>query len=100
MWIVTFANADKVKEIRKNPNVCLHFASLPDGDQGATVRGRAALVEDKDTKRRVWGKASYDLAGYFPEGPESKPYGLLRIVPETIAWRENWEEGQHVHRVS
>jgi general stress protein 26 len=100
MWIATFANADKVKQVRKNPNVCLHFVSHPNGDQGATVRGRAVLVEDIETKRRVWGKASYDLAGYFPGGPESEAYGLLKIVPETITWRDNWEEGQHVHRVS
>ena len=98
MWIATFANADKVKQIRKNPNVCLHFVSLPDGDQAATVRGRAVLVEDKDTKRRAWGIATYDLAAYFSGGAESEDYGLLRIVPATITWRENWEAGNHVYR--
>jgi general stress protein 26 len=100
MWIATFANADKVKQIRKNPNVCLHFVSLPNGDQGATVRGRAALIEDKGAKRRVWGIATYDLAAYLPGGPESEQCGLLRVVAETITWRENWEAGNHVYRVS
>jgi len=97
IWIATFASSRKVGHIRANPSICLQFVSHPNGSQEAVVVGRAIVIRNKSEKKKVW-KLAHDLAQYFPDGPESKDYCLLRIVPSTIRWREGWTAGTKVYR--
>jgi general stress protein 26 len=92
-WVATFTTSRKVKQLEKNPNVCLAFAEHPDGNRAAVVLGRAVAETDPEQRRRVWKLAPYDLAGCFPSGADSEAYCLLRIVPRQIEWREHWESG-------
>jgi len=98
IWIATFASSRKVGHIRSNPKVCLEFVSQPDGDQAAVVVGVARVVRDRSEKEAAWKLAPYDLATYFPDGPGSRDYCLLRIVPAEIRWRESWAGGTKVYR--
>jgi len=96
IWIATFVNSRKVKQIRENPKICLAFVQYLSGDKTAIVTGEAEIVENIDEKRRVWKIAPYDLSQYF-KTPESKDYCLLRIKPNKIEWWENWDEGRKVY---
>lgn len=98
IWLTTFSNANKVKQIQRNPRVCLAFASQPSGDKRVTVHGRAQVVSDPATKKRVWGLATFNLAEFFSCGPESEEYGVLRIIPDEIQWHESWEAGWKVYK--
>ena len=53
IWVTTLANAGKVREIRKNPRVCLLFVEFPDGNAAARVHGRAEVVPDLPTRKRA-----------------------------------------------
>jgi general stress protein 26 len=90
IWVATFADSRKVKQIRKNPRVALQFTSQPDGGKLALVLGRARIVRDMAEKKRAWKLATYDISQFWPEGPGAEQYCLLRIVPRRIEWREDW----------
>ncbi|MGC1192245.1 MAG: hypothetical protein WA861_16740, partial [Candidatus Binatus sp.] len=51
-----------------------------------TVTGKAKFVEDFAEKKRIWnGKVfDYDLAQFWPGGPESKDFGLMLITPDRV----------------
>ncbi len=98
IWIATFAKSRKVAQIKKNPKVCLYFVSQPNGSQGANILGRAAIIKSLRQKKRVWAAAHYDLSGYFPAGPASKSFCLLKIVPRLIEWWPNWKTGRKMYR--
>ena len=93
IWLSTFSTSRKIGHIRQNPRVCLAFVEQPQGDKAATVYGEARIVPDIKKKKKVWQLARFDLSQHFPEGPESKEFCLLEILPRKIEWRETWEGG-------
>lgn len=97
VWVSTFSNSRKVKQIKKNPKVCLYFVSQPNGEQAAKIYGTAKVIDALDEKERVWNLAGFDLSKYFRDGPGSKDFCLLKIESEKIEWWENFEEGVKVY---
>jgi general stress protein 26 len=88
IWVATFASSRKVSQIGANPKVSVAFLD-PSGDvRTATAIGDATIVDDPDERKRRWGLFGYDLSGFFPEGPDSKEYCLLKIAPRKIEWRD------------
>jgi general stress protein 26 len=98
IWIATFAKSRKVRQIRKNPKVCLYFVAQPNGSRGACVLGRARITKSLRVKKRVWAAAHYDLSGYFRAGPADKNFCLMMVVPRVIEWWPNWKVGRKVYR--
>jgi len=98
IWVTTFCSSRKVKQILKNPKICLAFVEQPHGDKAAIVSGEAQLVPDLKEKRRIWSLATFDLSQHFPEGTESKEFCLLEIVTRKIEWRDSWEGGTKIHK--
>ena len=96
IWVATFSTSRKVRQLSKNPNVCLSFVERPDGNRAAVILGRAVTETSPEQRRRVW-KSATDLAQYVPDGPDSEAYCLLRIEPKQIEWRESWESGNQVY---
>lgn len=96
IWITTFSTSRKVNQINQNPRICLAFVEQPKGDKAAFVFGRACLVSDIEIKEKVWKLASFDLSQHFPNGPQSEEFYLLKIIPEKIEWRQNWETGNSI----
>lgn len=97
IWVTTYGTSRKVKQIQKNPNICLAFVEQPNGDKAATVIGEAQVVPDMTKKKRVWKLATFDLSEHFPGGPESDDFCLLKIVIERIEWRDNWTAKRKVY---
>jgi general stress protein 26 len=98
IWVTTRASSNKVKQIRKNPKVCLLFADPPSGEREACVQGKAELVPDLATRKRVWGLATFNLLDHFPDGPESPDFCVLRVLPEEIRWRESWASDEKLYK--
>ncbi len=96
IWITTFANSRKVKQIKKNPRICLHFAKQPDGSMVATMHGTVKVMKNLKDKKKVWKIAQFDLKQFFPEGPASKNLCLLKIIPKVIEWWDSWESGRKI----
>jgi len=97
IWVATSSNSRKVQQIKGNPKVCLSFVEHPEGNKSAFVIGEAEIIPDLDQKKRVWKLASFDLSRYFPEGPESDEFCLLKIHINKIEWWESWESGTKVY---
>jgi general stress protein 26 len=98
VWLTTFSTSRKMGQIRQNPRICLAFVEQPQGDNAAVIFGEAQIVADLEKKRKVWQLARFDLSQHFPDGPESREFCLLRIVPNKIEWRESWEGETKVYR--
>ncbi|KPJ52729.1 hypothetical protein AMJ39_07060 [candidate division TA06 bacterium DG_24] len=97
VWVATFCTSRKVRQIKKNPNICLAFVELPRGDKAATLLGRCEIVNDMKQKKRVWSLATFDLSQHFPQGPEMEEYCVLRIIIDKIEWRESWTSKLEVY---
>jgi general stress protein 26 len=97
VWITTFSTSRKVKQIQKNPKICLSFVEQPDGDRAVTVIGKAEIIDDSEMKRGVWDLAPFDLFHFFPDGPGSDEYCVLKIAISKIEWRDSWTGGQHIY---
>jgi general stress protein 26 len=100
IWISTFEKARKVSQIKRNPKVCLHFARQPDGGMVATVHGRAKIVKSIRDKEQVWEMAQFDLKQFFPGGPRSNNFCLLKIIPREIEWWDSWGSGRKTTRLA
>jgi len=98
IWVTTFCSSRKVRHIEDNPRICLAFVEQPSGDKAAVIFGKAQMVPDVEKKRRVWSLARFDLSKHFPEGPECKEFGLLKIVPDRVEWRSSWEGGTKIYK--
>jgi len=90
IWVTTFSTSRKVKQIRQNPKICLALVEQPNGDKAAIVVGEAQIIPDAEEKKRVWKLATFDLRQYFPNGPDSDEFCLLKIVIKGIEWRDSW----------
>ncbi len=87
IWVVTFTSTRKVEQVKTNPKVSLAFVEVPEGNRTAIAIGRAEVIEDPDQKKRVWDLCWFDLSQYFPDGPTSDEFVLIRIRAERIEWR-------------
>jgi general stress protein 26 len=98
IWITTYRTSRKVKQIRENPNICLAFVEQPNGDKAAIVIGEARIIPDIEEKKRVWNLANFDLSEYFPNGPDSDDFCLLKIIIKRIEWRDSWIAGAKIYK--
>lgn len=97
VWIATSAASRKVQQIKKNPKVSLAFVQQPQGEKAATIIGEAEIVEDMEQKKRVWGLAAYDPSQFWPDGPESEDYCVLKINIKKIEWWEDMAVGMKTY---
>jgi len=97
IWMATSGKSRKVQQIKKNPKVSLVFLVPPQGDQAATVIGEAVIVTDMEEKKRVWKMAAYDPAQFWPDGPETEDYCVLKINIKQIEWWESFETGMEIY---
>jgi general stress protein 26 len=82
LWLMVFTGAVKVRNVRANPKVALHWQVTEKGD-GLEVWGAAEVHDDLATKERLWtGVFDYDLNLFAPAGPSSPEVAFMAIRPE------------------
>ena len=84
LWIATGPGTPKARQIQNNPCVDIQFQVAPEDFTHLLVRGDAEVLQDEATKRRIWDVMDYDLSQFWPEGPTSPEYCLLRVVPTRV----------------
>ena len=87
-WVATGRHTLKAKHIEQNPYVSLCYWD-PEQKQ-VYAECKASWADDAETRRRVWDlykerppPMGYDLSLFWPDGPEHKDFGVLRLSP----WR-------------
>jgi general stress protein 26 len=85
LWIATGRTSPKAAHVEGNPRVELFYAVGPEMVH-LTVTGRAKFVDAVSEKRRVWTSKvfDYDLAQFWPAGPESPDFGLMFVEPTRV----------------
>ncbi len=97
VWVATSVKSRKVQQIKENPRMSLAFVEQPQGDKAATIIGEAEIVEDMEQKKRVWGLAAYDPSQFWPDGPETKDYCVLKINIKKVEWWEDMAVGMKTY---
>lgn len=77
IFLITFANSNKIAEIRKNPRVQFILIAK-DYKRILTLNSTATIVQDLELRRKIYeeGKSS---AGMFPVFDDS--FGVIHIEP-------------------
>jgi general stress protein 26 len=73
-----------VEDVRSAQNVNLGYVAL-DGKRFASVCGSAAIVDDRETAKTIWGPW---CAAWFPRGVDDPDLALVRVRVSTV---EYWE---------
>jgi general stress protein 26 len=84
LWIATGPNTAKAREIQKNSAVDIQFQVAPDDFVHLLVRGKASVLTDQATKDRIWNVMDYDLAQFWPGGPASPDYCVVKVQPVRV----------------
>jgi len=80
LWVMVGTDSVKTRNVASNERVAMHWQVTENGD-GVEIWGRATVVSDLETKRRLWkGVFDYDLDAFAPGGPDNSPTtGFMRI---------------------
>jgi general stress protein 26 len=94
LWFLTRPTNVKVRNIRVQPMVALHWQVTAEGN-GLALWGRAEVFDDIATKRRLWhGVFDYDLNLARPGGPDNSPETVfVAIHPERAVYMPNYGAG-------
>ena len=84
LWIATGPNTAKAREIRENSAVDIQFQVAPEDFVHLLVRGSATVLTDQETKDRIWQVMDYDLAQFWPDGPKSQEYCVVKVEPTRV----------------
>mgnify|MGYP001824731191 CR=1 FL=1 len=84
LWIATGPETAKAQQIRANGAVDIQFQVAPDDFVHLMVRGNAQVITDDAEKARVWDVMDYDLAQFWPDGPGSEAYCVIRVDPTRV----------------
>lgn len=80
-WFATFAQSDKVREIKNNEKAGV-FLYRPSDHSSISVRGRAEIVTDDSIKSKKW----QDKWTKFWKSPEDPAYTLIKVIPDQIIY--------------
>ena len=88
LWVATGPTTPKATQIQANGAVDVQFQVAPDDFVHLLVRGTAEVLTDQATKDRVWDVMDYDLSQFWPDGPTSDAYCLVKITPQRVELSE------------
>jgi general stress protein 26 len=78
VWLATNPNSRKVKQIRSNPSVTLHYQDK-DENGYVTIHGKAVLVNDQKEKDKRWKE---EWKTYYTN--RSDAYLLIKVIPDYL----------------
>jgi general stress protein 26 len=84
LWIATGPSTAKAQEIQENSSVDIQFQVAPDDFVHLLVRGKASILTDQPTKERIWEVMDYDLSQFWPGGPTSPDYCVVKVQPARV----------------
>ena len=87
LWFFTYGSSHKVDEVGRAPKVNASFADI-DGQQYASVSGRAEVVRDRAKIEELWKP---HLKAWFPEGVDTPDIALLKV---SVRRAEYWDGSQ------
>ncbi len=84
LWFATDPTSPKGRQMAANPNVDIQYQVAPPEFVHVLVRGRAEILQDDETRKRVWDVMDYDLSQFWPGGPTDPGYAAVRVTPTRV----------------
>jgi general stress protein 26 len=84
LWFATDPTSPKGVQIQANANVDIQYQVAPPDFVHILVRGRAEILTDDATRKRVWDVMDYDLSQFWPDGPTAPGYASVHITPSRV----------------
>lgn len=82
LWFMTDAASPKLEEIEQSHSVLLTYAD-PKTNNYVVVQGRASVLHDPETAKKLW---NIHAQGWYPGGPDDPSLRLIRIDPTGAEW--------------
>jgi len=74
----TNTSSERVAQFRKNPKASIYFYRKGlTAWQGAMLRGTMEILEDEESKKRIWQKGD---TVYYPQGVSDPDYCVLKFT--------------------
>lgn len=87
LYIYTYKNSRKVRQIRKNPNV--HIAIASDLEKFSSpyvqITGKAFVRTELKFRKKYWQSF---LKRYYPKGINDPNFCVIEVSPEIIEYRD------------
>lgn len=77
-WFATSRSSRKVREIKKNPKVCVYFANHVTAKGYVNITGTAEVIDDKELLKKM-------KRDYWENIPDwQNIFVLIKVVPKTV----------------
>lgn len=83
IFMETYADSRKVKQIKKNPRAQLLFATN-DNSEVVTLSGKASMDSSMNVRKRIW-RENPASADYF-SGYDDPALGLIKFKPQRLEY--------------
>jgi general stress protein 26 len=92
-YFFTWSKSPMIREIKKNPNVCLSFieSKLMKKRTFISVTGKAKLTTDRAAMEEHWSK---DLEIWFEDGLDTKGIIMIEVKAKHLKYWQGSEEGE------
>ena len=100
VWVVSDLDTQKVRNVRDNPHVALHWpVDADDTNLQLFVRGQARVRTDPGDKEDLWSRnpVPWSLAGFY-SGPADPELVFIEITPTYASLAPAFGEGHRVWR--
>lgn len=81
VYTVTSSSSEKMKQIRANPKVSVHFSfysSVPTEFHSLMLAGEIEEITDKQLKKQLW-KDGWEM--FWPGGADDPEFTVLKLIP-------------------
>ena len=82
IWYATGSQSRKVSEIEKNPSASV-FYYRPTDHSSVSALGKAEVVRDDETRKKMWQEA---WSAFWKEGPTDPGYCLIKVTPTKMEY--------------
>jgi len=88
LWFATDPASPKAVQLRQTPLVDIQYQTAEPDFVHVLVRGTAELIDQPETREHVWNVLDYDLAQFWPGGPNDPNYVPVRVRPSRVELSE------------
>ncbi|MEH6518232.1 MAG: pyridoxamine 5'-phosphate oxidase family protein [Halioglobus sp.] len=88
LWIATAPESAKARQLQNNAAIDIQFQVASPDFIHLMVRGTATVLNDQETKDRVWDIMDYDLADFWPGGRTDPGFVAIRVEASRVELSE------------
>lgn len=89
LWMITNKSSRKSKQIMTNPKTSLYCGEWGDNALvGLKLIGTAEMVDDEETKKKMWRD---EYSQWYQQGVEDPEYVLIKFTPKMMCFHEGMD---------